>query len=82
MSGEQIDSPATRIKRVSEVLHADTESIYMEGYVTPEIWDKLTEDSILERIAPTVEVGRVIIAQIQQLEDDLLSSIILAHIQS
>ena len=82
MSGEQIDSPATRIKRVSEVLHADTESIYMEGYVTPEIWDKLTEDSILGRIAPNVAVGRAIIAQIQQLEDDLLSSIILAHIQS
>ena len=57
MSGEQIDSPATRIKRVSEVLHADTESIYMEGYVTPEIWDKLTEDSILGRIAPNVAVG-------------------------
>ena len=82
MSGEQLDSPATRIKRVSEVLHADTESIYMEGYVTPEIWDKLTEDSILGRIAPNVAVGRAIIAQIQQLEDDLLSSIILAHIQS
>jgi len=82
MSGEQIDSPATRIKRVSEVLHADTESIYMEGYVTPEIWDKLTEDSILGRIAPNVAVGRAFIAQIQQLEDDLLSSIILAYIQS
>ena len=81
MSGEQIDSPATRIKRVSEVLHADTESIYMEGYVTQEIWDKLTEDSILGRIAPNVAVGRAIIAQIQQLEDDLLSSIFLAHSQ-
>ena len=49
---------------------------------TPEIWDKLTEDSILGRIALNVAVGRVIIAQIQQLDDDLLSSIILAHIQS
>ena len=61
---------------------SDAESVYMEWYITPEIWDKLTEDSILGRIAPNMAVGRAIIAQIQQLDDDLLSSIILAHIQS
>lgn len=83
MSAEQIDSPATRIKMVSEILQADTELIYMEGYVTPEIWDELTEDPILGRIAPNVAVGRAIIAQIRQLEDDtVLSRIIPAHIQS
>ena len=82
MPDKQTNIPTSRIKRVSQVLKADTESIYMEGYITLDIRNKLTEDSILGRIAPNVAVGTVITAQIEQLEDDVLSSIILAHSKS
>ena len=77
-----MESPALRIKRITEVLTQHVELIYMEGLIPQRIWNILLDDAVLGRIAPNPAVGKAVLAQIQTLEDELLTGIILTSIET
>jgi hypothetical protein len=82
MSVDQImEKPGSRIKRISETLIKFADDIYEEGGIPISIWDTLLHESLLGRIAPNAAVGRAVLNQIRQLDDELLTSIILHSIE-
>jgi hypothetical protein len=54
----------------------------MEGLIPQRIWNILLDDAVLGRIAPNPAVGKAVLAQIQTLEDELLTGIILTSIET
>ena len=73
-------SPADRIRRVGEVLIAKGEEIYEIGGIGPAMWEEITSEEILGRIAVSRAVARAVVAQIRNMEDLVLKDIIIDNI--
>jgi hypothetical protein len=76
------ESPAQRIAKVGAILKEQVEVIYQEGVIPSHLWDVLLEEQILGKIAPNPAVARAVIQQIQKLQDDLLTGIIIASLEN
>ena len=73
-------SPADRIRRVGEVLIAKGEEIYEIGGISPAMWEEITSEEILGRIAVSRAVARAVVAQIRNIEDLVLKDIVIDSI--
>lgn len=71
---------ANKIKLIGEILQAKSEEIYENGGLSPTMWEELTGEEVLGRIAVSASVARAIVAQIRNLEDTVLGDMIVEGI--
>jgi hypothetical protein len=84
MSGDLLmENPIQQIKKISKVVKSrHAEQIYMEGFIPTQLWEIILDDSILGKIAPNSAVSKVVLQQIGQFEDDLLTGTIISSIKT
>jgi len=77
-----MENPIQQIKKISKVVKSHAEQIYMEGFIPTQLWEIILDDSILGKIAPNSAVSKVVLQQIGQFEDDLLTGTIISSIKT
>ena len=71
---------AQKVRGVGEALLRRGEEIYEVGGLSPAIWEELVQKDLLGRMAPSVAVARAIVAQIRNMEDQILWDIIMGSV--
>ena len=78
----EIESTATKLKKVAQIFSNNTEAIFQIGGLPYQIWDEILEDAVLGKYAPNPVITRGIIDIIQRLEDKFLAEIILEFVRN
>jgi hypothetical protein len=67
---------AQKIKGVGDVLLASSQGDLRNRGISPAIWERLIGDELLGRIAVTGAVARAVVAQMRNIEDQILREVI------
>ena len=67
---------------VGEVILQKGEEIYAEGGLSPEMWEEMVHDGLLGKMAPNIAIVRAIVAQLRNIEDEILRDIVIESIKA
>ena len=76
------NSAAQRVRMVGEVILQKGEEIYAEGGLSPEMWEEMVHDGLLGKMAPNIAIARAIVAQLRNIEDEILRDIVIESIKA
>ena len=74
-------SSLEKLQQAIKILEIQYEEIMATGTIVPQIWDKLLQPDLLGNLCPTTVMTRAFIAQIKQIDDEILRDTILEYLQ-
>ena len=74
------DSAAQKVRMIGEAIVKKGEEIYAAGGLSPDIWEEIVNEELLGKVAPNAAIARAIVAQLRNLEDEILRDIVIEDI--